>query len=102
MFFSVLILYACVHVQSTQWTVANQSPLSLGFPRQEFWSGLPLPPPGGLPNPGIESTSPALAGGSFITEPEPPEMPSTVYQMSYISVLERNKFDSMNKASVYS
>ena len=41
----------------------------MGFPRQEYWSGLPFPPPGDLPDPGIEPTSPALAGGVFITEP---------------------------------
>ena len=38
----------------TLWTVAHQGPLSMGFPRQESWSGLPRPPPGGLPNPGIK------------------------------------------------
>ena len=38
----------------TPWTVAHQTPLSMGFSRQEYWSGLPCPPPGGLPNPGIK------------------------------------------------
>ena len=52
----------------TPWTVAHQAPLSAGFPRQEYWSGLPFPSPGNLPYPGIESTSPALAGGFFTTE----------------------------------
>ena len=42
----------------TQWTVACQAPLSLGFSRQEYWSGLPFPPPGDLPDPGIELASP--------------------------------------------
>ena len=42
------------------WTVARQAPLSLGFPRQEYWSGLPLPSPGHRPTPGIELESPAL------------------------------------------
>ena len=51
------------------WTVAHQAPLSMGFPRQEYWSGLSFPPPGDLPDPGIEPTSPALAGRFFITEP---------------------------------
>ena len=46
-----------------------QAPLSMGFSRQEYWSGLPCPPPGNLPDPGIEPVSPALAGGFFITEP---------------------------------
>ena len=52
----------------TPWTVAHQAPLSMGFPRQECWSGLPFPPPGDLPDLGMEPTSlasPALAGGLF-------------------------------------
>ena len=53
------------------WTVACQAPLSMGFPRQEHWSGLSFPPPGDLPDPGIEPLSlmsPALAGRFFSTE----------------------------------
>ena len=51
------------------WTVAHQAPLSLQFPRQEYYSGLPSPSPGDLPNPGIvKSVSPALAGGFLTTE----------------------------------
>ena len=53
----------------TPWTAAHQAPLSMGFSRQEYWSGLPFPPPGNLPNPGGKPTSPALAGGCFTTEP---------------------------------
>ena len=49
--------------------MAHQTPLSMGFPRQGYWSGLLFPSPGDLPNPGIEPTSPALAGGFFTTEP---------------------------------
>ena len=52
------------------WTVARQAPLSMGFPRQEYWSGLPCTPAGNLPDPGIESTPlmpPALADRFFIT-----------------------------------
>ena len=51
------------------WTVACQAPLSMGFPRQEYWSGLPFPPPGDLSDPGIKPLSPALVGGRFTTEP---------------------------------
>ena len=54
----------------TPWTVACKAPLSMGFSRQEYWRGLPCPPPGDLPNPGIEPvslTSPALAGRFFTT-----------------------------------
>ena len=55
---------------ATPWTVAYQVPQSMGFlPRQEYWSGLPFPSPGDLLSPGIESSSPALAGGFFTTEP---------------------------------
>ena len=43
----------------TLWTVAHQAPLSMGFPRQEYWSGLPFPSPGDLPDPGIKPGSPA-------------------------------------------
>ena len=54
------------------WTVACQAPLSMEFSRQEYWSGLPFPTPGNLPNLGIKPTSPAspaLAGEFFTTEP---------------------------------
>ena len=50
---------------STPWAAACQALLSMGFPRQEYWSGLPFPSPGDLPDPGIEPTSPALTGGFF-------------------------------------
>ena len=47
------------------WTVAHQGPLSMGFPRQEYWSGLPFLPPGDLPNPGIKPESPVLQEDSL-------------------------------------
>ena len=50
---------------ATPWTVAYQAPPSMGFSRQEYWSGLPFPSPGDLPDPGIESGSPALEADSF-------------------------------------
>ena len=53
---------------STPWTVARQAPLSMEFSRQEYWSGLPLPPPGDPPDPGIEPRSPALQANSLTTE----------------------------------
>ena len=55
---------------ATTRTVTHQAPLSMGFPRQEYSSGLPFPFAGDLPNPGIELTSPALAGRFFTTEPQ--------------------------------
>ena len=62
------------HVQlfAMPWTVAHQAPLSMGFSRQEFWSGLPFPSPGDLPDPGIKPTSlasSALVGRFFTTVP---------------------------------
>ena len=53
---------------ATPWTVACQPPLSMGFSRQEYWSGLPLPSPEDLPDPGIEPRSPALQAASLPTE----------------------------------
>ena len=53
----------------TPWTVVRQAPLSMVLPRQEYWSGLPFPSPGDLPDPGIELKSPELASRFFITVP---------------------------------
>ena len=53
----------------TLWTVAHQAPLSVGFSRQEYWSGLPFPSLGHCPNPGVKPIPPTLAGGFFTTEP---------------------------------
>ena len=66
----VLNLFISVWLCVTPWTVAHQAPLSMGFSRQECWSGLPRPPPGPLSNPGIEPVSlksHALAGGFLTT-----------------------------------
>ena len=64
-----------VRLFATPWTVAYQAPLSMGFSRQECWSGLPFPSPGDLPNPGIEPGSPALQADAL--PPEPPRKPLT-------------------------
>ena len=53
----------------TPWTAAYQGPLSMGFSRQDYWSGLPFPSPGDLPNPGIEPGSPALRAEALPSEP---------------------------------
>ena len=55
------------HVQLfvTLWTIAHQAPLSMEFSQQEYWSGLPFPPPGHLPDPGIKQRSPAIQEGSL-------------------------------------
>ena len=53
-------MLSCVQLCVALWTVALQAPLSMGFSKQEYWSGLPFPSPGDLPNPGIKPVSPAL------------------------------------------
>ena len=65
--FMVLSCFSCVQHFATPYTAACQASLSMGFPRQECWSGVPSPPPGTLPNAGTEPASPALAGELFIT-----------------------------------
>ena len=66
----VLSHFSHVQLVATLWTVDHQVPLSMGFSRQEYWSGLPCPPPGDPPNPRTEPwslMSPALAGEFFTT-----------------------------------
>ena len=72
MSYKIFMLNCFSHVRfcATLWTIAHQAPLSMGFSRQEDWSGLPCPAPGDLPDPGIRPVSlmsPALAGGFFTT-----------------------------------
>ena len=65
-------LLSLVHLFEAPWTVACQVSLSIGFSKKEYWSGLPFPPPGDLPDPGIKSKSPPppiLAGEFFTSEP---------------------------------
>ena len=62
-------LLSRVRLFATPWTVAYQAPPSVGFSRQEYWSGLPFPSPGDLPNPGIEPGSPALQADALPSEP---------------------------------
>ena len=77
----------------TPWTVAHQAPPSMGFTRQEYWSGLPFPSPGDLPNPGIEPRSPTLQADALTSEP--PGKPSTQIanvEHNEISYSEHNLF----------
>ena len=73
---------SCVRLFATPWTVAYQALPSMGFSRQEYWSGVPFPSPGDLPNPGIEPGSPALQADALPSEP--PGKP--------LQVLLQNKF----------
>ena len=63
------VLLSRVQLFATPWTVVHQAPLSMGFSRQEYWSGLPFPSPEDLPNPGIETRSPGLQADSLLFEP---------------------------------
>ena len=58
-----------IQLFATPWTVAHQAPPFMGFSRQEYWSGLPFPSPGHLPDPGIEPRSPALQADALTSEP---------------------------------
>ena len=72
-----LVTKSCLTLELS-WIVAHQTPLSMGFTRQEYWSGLPFPSPGDLPDPGNECPSPVVAGRFFTTEP--PRRPNiTIY-----------------------
>ena len=75
--------------------VAYQAPPSMGFSRQEYWSGLPFPSPGGLPDPRTEPASPALAGGFFTSEP-----PGKPIYFSYSSTIHNNQKVETTQVSV--
>ena len=84
---------------ATLWTVACQAPLSMWFFREEYWSGLPFPPSGDLPNPGIGPPSPALAGGFFTAEP--PGKPKILRTWFNIDIhIVKSNFLSINLPSV--
>ena len=72
-------LLSCVQLFVTPWTAAYQAPLSMGFSRKEHWSGLPLPSPGDLPNPGIEPRSPTLQADTLSSEPPIVEENTNIY-----------------------
>ena len=97
-FFFLTKLYTEVNISSVQslsrvrlfatpWTVAHQTPLSMGFSRQEYWSGLPCPPPGDLPNPGIKPRSPSLQADSLPSEPPGKPMSTGVGSLSLLQVI---------------
>ena len=83
-------LLSRVWLFAAPWTAAHQAPLCLGFSRQEHWSGLPFPPPGDLPHPGIDPpppACPALAGGFFTTAP-PGKPTQNLTRSTYITLRE--------------
>ena len=66
----VLVAQSCLTLCNPMDCIARQVPLSVGFPRHEHWSGLPFPPPGDLPDPGIEPRFPTLQADSLPSEPQ--------------------------------
>ena len=70
---------------ATPGTIARQAPLFMGFSRQEYWSRLPFPPPGDLPDPGIKCAFPALQADSLSIEP--PREVICIYKLYYISII---------------
>ena len=80
---SVLVaqLYLTLLLMDYLWTVARQALLSMGFPRQEYWSGLPFPSPGDLPDPGIEPGSPSLQADSLLSEPPGKSKKENIYKL---------------------
>ena len=74
----LLSCFSHVHLFVTPWSVACQAPLSMGFFRQEYWSGLPFSYPGDLPNPGMKPRSPVLQADSLPSEP--PGKPTQLVQ----------------------
>ena len=87
-------LLSRVWLFATPWTVGHQAPLSVGFPRQEYRSGLPFPSPGDLPNPGIKPGSPALQADALTSEP--PGKPSETEP-----ILKNNLHDQKRKKSAF-
>ena len=73
----------------TPWTVAHQAPPSMGFSRQEYWSGVRFPSPGDLPDPGIKPRSPALQADALTSEPpgKPPKSKQNLSSITMISTL---------------
>ena len=83
------------------WSGAHQAPLSMGFPRQECWSGLPFPSPGNLPDPGVELTSPALTARFFTTVP--PGNPSSIlYYLLFDFKFKRIEWKKLMDCSIFS
>ena len=86
---AVLSCFSHVQLFVTLWTVACQAPLSMRFFRQEYWSALPCPPPGDLPNPAIELWSPALQADSYCLS----------HQESQAKTKSKTSFEPLNPAA---
>ena len=91
-----LCMYSVMSYSVTPWTVAHKAILLMEFSRREYWSGLPFPPPGGLPDPGIKPASlepPELAGGFFTTKLS--GKPLTLYTQCYANIRNMNQIHQL-------
>ena len=84
----MLCHFTCILLFATLWTIAPQAPLSMGFSRQEYWSGFPFPSPGDLPIPGIEPGSHTLQADSLLTEPPGKPLEGVILNPKTISSVE--------------
>ena len=91
---ALLLLFNRVRLLVTPQTVAHQPPLFMGFPRQEYWSELPFPSLGDLPNPGIEPGSPALQADTLLSEPPGKPLPVYVCESWTIKKTEHQRIDA--------
>ena len=93
-----------VRLFATPWTVSYQTPPSMGFSRQEYWSGLPFPSPGDLPDPGVEPRSPALQADTLTSEPlgkpQSGDKSFTSIMRKLMSCLQ-NKLSYVNEKNTY-
>ena len=87
-------LLSRVQLFATPWTVAYQAPPSMGFSRQEYWSGLPFPSPGDLPDPGIEPQSPAFQADTLTSEPPGKPMSNKEDQSYIFNTLESSMLNT--------
>ena len=92
-------MLSCVRLFATPQTVACQAPLSMGFSKKDYWSGLPFPPPGDLPHSGIKPASPVSAGGFFTTEPTGKPLIRYSVQFSSVAQLCPTLCDPMNRST---
>ena len=91
-------LFSCIQFSETPWTASRQAPLSMGFSRQEYWSGLLFTSPGNLPNPGVEPRSPSLQLDSLRTKP-----PGKLSLLNFLlhSFLPRHNYCSESNTNYY-
>ena len=97
----LLSRFSRVQLCATPWTAAHQAPPSLGFSRQEHWSGLPCPPPGDLPKPGIKLRSPALQADFLLPEPLGKPKNTEVGSLSFLQGIKLGSVQESNQGFLH-